>query len=124
MGTSVTRFSSQFSGQRYKLQPFSPTSLTESCSFWRGLKDLFSLPKKTDDVTSGARDEVPLGRLSNNRKWTFLGIGFAHILGQSVLKHSLRTADAFPVVASLLLSEGNASAVRRLLKAQLALQSR
>lgn len=111
MGTSVTRFSSQFSGQRYKLQPFSPTSLTESCSFWRGLKDLFTLPKKTNDVTSGARDEVPLGRLSNNRKWTFLGIGFAHILGQSVLKHSLRTAEAFPVVASLLLSEGNASAV-------------
>ena len=84
MGTSGTRFSSQFLGQRYRLQPFFPPSLTESRSFWRGLKDLFTLHKKTDDVTSGARDEVPLGRLSNNRKWTFLGLGFAHILGQSV----------------------------------------
>ena len=75
--------------------------MTEWGSFLRGLKDLFALHKKNDDVTSGARDEVPLGRLSNNRKWTFLGIGFAHILGQRVLKQSLRTADGFSVVASL-----------------------
>ena len=101
MGANRTRFSSQFSGQRYRLQPFSPASLTELCSFWRGLKDLYTLLNKTDEVTSGARGEVPLGRLSNNRKWTFLGIGFAHILGQNVLKHSLRTADAFSVVDSL-----------------------
>lgn len=25
--------------------PFSPAFLTESCSFWHGLKDLFPLPK-------------------------------------------------------------------------------
>ena len=25
--------------------PFSPAFLTESCSFWHGLKDLFLLPK-------------------------------------------------------------------------------
>ena len=45
--------------------PFSPVSLTELCSFWDGLKDLFTLHKsaeklsltiKTDDVTSGRRD--------------------------------------------------------------------
>ena len=42
----------------------SPASLTESWSFWYGLKDLFTLHKladkdltvKTDDVTSGSGD--------------------------------------------------------------------
>ena len=39
--------------------PFSPMSLTELCSFWYGLKDLFSLhklaDKKTDNVTIGGK---------------------------------------------------------------------
>ena len=48
--------------------PFSPVSLTELCSFWYGLKDLFTLHKlvdkvvldnKTDDVTSGRKDVDP-----------------------------------------------------------------
>ena len=52
--------------------PFSPVSLTELCSFWHGLKDLFTLHKsveklsltiKTDDVTSGRRDMDPHGWL-------------------------------------------------------------
>ena len=52
--------------------PFSPVSLTELCSFWYGLKDLFTLHKlaeklfltiKTDDVTSGRREVDPHGRL-------------------------------------------------------------
>ena len=30
--------------------PFSPVSLTESCSFWYGLKDLFTLHKLVDKV--------------------------------------------------------------------------
>ena len=45
--------------------PFPPVSLTELCSFWYGLKHLFTLQKladkvapdvKTDDVTSGRKD--------------------------------------------------------------------
>ena len=45
--------------------PFSPVSLTELCSFWYGLKDLFILHKlavkvqfltiKTDDITGGRK---------------------------------------------------------------------
>ena len=30
--------------------PFSPVSLTESCSFWYGLNDLFALHKLVDKV--------------------------------------------------------------------------
>ena len=49
----------------------SPVSLTELCSFWYGLKDLFtlhtcaklSLTVKTDDVTKGRKDLDPHGRL-------------------------------------------------------------
>ena len=46
----------------------SPVSLTELCSFWYGLKDLFPLHKlakkvKTDDVTKGRKDLDPHGRL-------------------------------------------------------------
>ena len=46
----------------------SPVSLTELCSFWYGLKDLFILHKlvkkvKTDDVTKGRKDLDPHGRL-------------------------------------------------------------
>ena len=33
--------------------PFSPVSLTESCSFWYGLKDLFTLHKLADKVVLG-----------------------------------------------------------------------
>ena len=33
--------------------PFSPVSLTESCSFWYGLKDPFTLHKSGDDVVLG-----------------------------------------------------------------------
>ena len=65
---SGTRFLSQFSGQRYTwCFPLCPASLTESCSFSYGLKDLFPLHKlgdklnlpltvKTDDVTRSTRD--------------------------------------------------------------------
>ena len=47
--------------------PFSPVSLTESCSFWCSLKHLFTLHKLadkavTDDVTFGRRDVDPHGR--------------------------------------------------------------
>ena len=52
----------------------SPVSLTELCSFWYGLKDLFTLHKlaqkvalsltvKTDDVTKGRKDLDPHGQL-------------------------------------------------------------
>ena len=48
----------------------SPVSLTELCSFWYGLKDLFSLHKLTKkvvldhyDVTMGRKDLDPHGRL-------------------------------------------------------------
>ena len=50
----------------------SPVSLTELCSFWYGLKDLFTLHKlakkvvldfKNDDVTKGRKDLDPHGRL-------------------------------------------------------------
>ena len=50
----------------------SPVPLTELCSFWYGLKDLFTLHKlakkvsstvKTDDVTKGRKDLDPHGRL-------------------------------------------------------------
>ena len=47
----------------------SPVSLTKLCSFWYGLKDLFTLHKlvlsltiKTDDVTKGRKDLDPHGR--------------------------------------------------------------
>ena len=30
--------------------PFSPVSLTELCSFWYGLKDVFTLHKSVDKV--------------------------------------------------------------------------
>ena len=54
--------------------PLSPVSLTELCSFWYGLKDLFTLHKlaeltklsltvKTDEVTKGRKDVDPHGRL-------------------------------------------------------------
>ena len=44
-------------GQLYNLYCISPASLIESCSFWYGLKDLFS-PHKLDDkvATSDTRD--------------------------------------------------------------------
>ena len=49
----------------------SPVSLTELCSFWYGLKDLFTLHKlakkvvldRPDDVTKGRKDLDPHGRL-------------------------------------------------------------
>ena len=50
----------------------SPVSMTELCSLWYGLKDLFTLHKladkvvldvKTDDVTKGRKDADPHGRL-------------------------------------------------------------
>ena len=51
----------------------SPVSLTELCSFWYGLKDLFTLHKlvdkvvsltvKTGDITKGRKDVDQHGRL-------------------------------------------------------------
>ena len=63
-GVSTGTRSSEFMGQRYI---FSPASLTESYSFWIGLKvlvpsdtlddkDRLSLTIKTDDITWGRRD--------------------------------------------------------------------
>ena len=50
--------------------PCSLVSLTESCSFWYGLKNLLNVYKlaeslaiKTDDVTSGGRELDPHGQL-------------------------------------------------------------
>ena len=44
--------------------PFSPVSLTELCSFWYGLKDLFTLHKFAEKVvTSGRKDVDPHRRL-------------------------------------------------------------
>ena len=34
----------------FRILPFSPVSLTELCSFWYGLKDLFTLHKLADKV--------------------------------------------------------------------------
>ena len=54
---------------------FSPVSMTELCSFWYGLKDLFTLHKlveklsltaKTDDVTRGRNNVDQHGRLRAN----------------------------------------------------------
>ena len=51
---SGTRFSWDFLGHLSALYcccccfAFSPTSLTESCSFWHGMKDIFSLHKSDD----------------------------------------------------------------------------
>ena len=42
---------------------FSPVSLTELCSFWYGLKDLFTLHKLADDVTRVRKDVDLYGRL-------------------------------------------------------------
>ena len=50
--------------------PFPPAFLTESCSFWYGLKDFFTLHKlvekllltiKTDVITGGWRDKISMG---------------------------------------------------------------
>ena len=72
MGSGIG-FSWKFSGQCHMFfLPFSPVSFIELCSFWYGLKDLFTLHKsveklsltiKTDDVTSGRRDMDPHGWL-------------------------------------------------------------
>ena len=49
---SGTRFSWKSSGQCYMFffLPFSLVSLTELCSFWYGLKDVFTLHKLADKV--------------------------------------------------------------------------
>ena len=61
-----------FRSMSHVFLPLSPVSLTELCSFWYGLKDLFTLHKlpkkvvlerKTDDVTKGRKDLDPHGRL-------------------------------------------------------------
>ena len=39
-----------FSGMLHGFLPFSQVSLTELCSFWYGLKDLFLLHKLADKV--------------------------------------------------------------------------
>ena len=38
-----------FRSMLHGLCPFSPVSLTELCSFWYGLKDLFTLQKLADN---------------------------------------------------------------------------
>ena len=57
-----------FRSKLHGFLPLSPVSLTELCSFWYGLKDLFTLHKlahklsltvKTDDVTKGRKDVDP-----------------------------------------------------------------
>ena len=39
-----------FRSMLHGILPFSPVSLTELCSFWNGLKGLFTLHKSTDKV--------------------------------------------------------------------------
>ena len=39
-----------FRSMLHDFSPFSPVSLTELCSFWDGLKDLFTLHKLADNV--------------------------------------------------------------------------
>jgi len=39
-----------FSSMLHGFLPFSPVSLSELCSFWYGLKDLFTLHKLLDKV--------------------------------------------------------------------------
>ena len=60
-----TRFSGNFQVNITRLFPFSLVSLTESYSFWYGLKDLcnlheladkMSLTVKTDDITRSRRE--------------------------------------------------------------------
>ena len=51
-----------FGSMLHGFLPFSPVSSSELCSFWYGLKDLFTLHTKlsstikTEDITSGRRD--------------------------------------------------------------------
>ena len=70
--SSETSFQGNFWSMLHVFLPFSPVSLTESCSCWYDLKDSCTLHKsedkivlvgKTDDVTSGRRDLDPRGRL-------------------------------------------------------------
>ena len=65
--------------------PFSLAELNESCSFWYGLKDLFTLHKlndkvsltvKTEDVISDAREVDPREQL----------LAFQGFRGELVLK--------------------------------------
>ena len=48
---SGTRFSMEiFGSMLHGFLPFSPVSLTKLCSFWYGLKDLFTLHNLADKV--------------------------------------------------------------------------
>ena len=53
-------FHGNFSGQSHMVfLPFSPVSLTELCSFWYDLKDLFTLHKLADEVSLNVKiDDV------------------------------------------------------------------
>ena len=44
-------FTEIFRSMLHVFSPFSPVSLTESCLFWYGLKDLFTLHKLADNVS-------------------------------------------------------------------------
>ena len=65
-------FRGNFQGNVTWFFAFSPVSLTELCSFWYGLKDLFTLHKlvdkvvltvKTDEITGGRGYVDPHGQL-------------------------------------------------------------
>ena len=51
--SSETSFQGNFWSMLHVFLPFSPVSLAESCSFWYGLKDPFTLHKSEDKVVLG-----------------------------------------------------------------------
>ena len=137
---SGTRFSWQYSGQCYMVfLPFSPVSLTELCSFWYGLKDVFTLHALGDKValvhrlmTSQAVEGTWIrtgGSGANGLSWTiFLWyLLVRYLVGElrgcltspfslygSV--HSDRATFNFvdhPVTVNILFSECTANGVRR-----------
>ena len=67
MGSRTRFFMAIFGSMLHGFLPFSPGSLTELCSFWYDLKDLFTLHSLADkvvlDVTSGRRDVDAHARL-------------------------------------------------------------
>ena len=68
-----TRFSWRFTGQSYKVfLPFSPVSLTELCSFWYGLKDLFTLHKLATKVVLDMGHWDDWNNMGNEDDWDYL----------------------------------------------------
>ena len=49
-------FKEIFRSMTYGFLPLSPLSVTELCSFWYGLKDLFTLHKLADKIVLGRQN--------------------------------------------------------------------